>query len=158
MGQTRSFIASLAFVVLGAGFLLYNTKYPLDTWESPGAGVFPLITGIGLVITAAWQLGRDLLGRGKETAADTAGEDEDLSGTTGERKVIYMIAVFCLYLICLPWIGFYTSNTFFIAATSRLLGARDWAKPLILALGVNLFCYYLFETWLKLSFPRGFLI
>jgi hypothetical protein len=37
------------------------------------------------------------------------------------------------------------------------MGAKGWAKPIALSAGVNLFCYFLFVAWIKLSFPRGIL-
>jgi hypothetical protein len=57
----------------------------------------------------------------------------------------------------IKWIGFFVSNFFFVIVASRLIGARSWGAPVALSAGINLFCYALFDLWLKLSFPRGVL-
>jgi hypothetical protein len=68
-----------------------------------------------------------------------------------------MIAVFIVYLLMVKWAGFFISNFLFVIISSKLIGAKDWARPIALSVAVSLFCYFLFEVWLKLSFPRGVL-
>ncbi len=66
-----------------------------------------------------------------------------------------MIAAFVIYILTINWAGFFISNFFFVIIASRLIGARNWRGPVALSVGINLFCYVLFDMWLKLSFPRG---
>jgi chromosome condensin MukBEF ATPase and DNA-binding subunit MukB len=62
-----------------------------------------------------------------------------------------------IYLTMIRWVGFFVSTFLFVIVISRLFGGKGWAKPIALSMGVNVFCYFLFEVWLKLSFPAGFL-
>ncbi|MDI6727142.1 MAG: tripartite tricarboxylate transporter TctB family protein, partial [Smithellaceae bacterium] len=80
---------------------------------------------------------------------------EYLRSNPGEVRVLWMVAIFILYLIMIKGIGFFVSNFFFIIAASRLTVSGDWKRPLVLAVALSLFCYLLFEVWLKLSLPRG---
>jgi hypothetical protein len=57
----------------------------------------------------------------------------------------------------MQWIGFFVSTFLLVILSSRLMQAKDWGRPIALSAGVSLFCYFLFEVWLKLSFPRGIL-
>ncbi len=82
---------------------------------------------------------------------------EFLQRSTGETKPLVLVAVFIVYLLMVKWVGFFISNFLFVIVSSKLLGAKDWARPIVLSAGVSLFCYFLFEVWLKLSFPRGIL-
>jgi hypothetical protein len=96
----------------------------------------------------------------EETTSDERGVHsliESLREGKTETKPLFMIVVFILYLMMVKWVGFFVSNSLFVIITSRLMGAKDWGRPIALSAGVNIFCYFLFEVWLKLSFPRGFL-
>jgi hypothetical protein len=41
--------------------------------------------------------------------------------------------------------------------SSRLLGARDWLRPVVLALGVTVVAHVIFVAWLGVPFPTGLL-
>ncbi len=152
--------ASALVLLFGLAFLACNTGYPMDTWGNPGPGVFPLIAGGALVLLAAWQLAGDVrLILRKEPAERGHDERPAYEGrmTGGWRSPVLMMLLLVAYLLSVTWIGFFVSNFLFIVAASRLVGSRDWGRPVILSLGVDVFCYLLFEVWLKLSFPRGWL-
>jgi putative tricarboxylic transport membrane protein len=148
----KEVLSSLALVLFGAVFLLYDTKYPLDELANPGPGVFPLLVGAVLVILTLWQLVRSFRRTGQvRTGAET------LSRNGNEARVLLMVAVFIVYLLAVTWVGFFASNFLFVIVSSRLLGAKGWKGPVLLSLGIDIFCYLLFEVWLKVSFPRGIL-
>lgn len=158
----KELTSSLILLLFGVGYLLCNTQYPLDQWANPGPGVFPLMVGAVLAILASCQLIQSF--RKSKPAEETTSDErgihssiESLRERKTETKPLFMIAVFVLYLMMVKWVGFFVSNSLFVIITSRLMGAKDWGKPIALSAGVNIFCYFLFEVWLKLSFPRGFL-
>lgn len=162
MTHRKEIASNLVVVLFGAVFLAYTTRYPLDTWESPGPAVFPLILGAVLTVLAGGQLVRALwkfkvdTHRGKHReGGKPAGES--LLKNSGDGKAFRMIALFILYLLMMQWIGFFTSTLLFGVITSRLTETRDWVSPILLSVGITLFCYLLFEVWLKLPFPRGIL-
>ena len=156
----RKIASSLVLILFGVGFLLYNTKYSMDTWANPGPGVFPLIVGVILVILAALQLLQDIWkSKPNEIKEGNAESGSSIRGflrtNKGEVKPLLMIAVFIVYLLMVKWVGFFISNFLFVIISSKLMGARDWGRPIALSAGISFFCYFLFEVWLKLSFPRG---
>jgi hypothetical protein len=161
MVRSKEIASSLLFILLGVGYLAYNRSYSIDTWNNPGPGVFPLIVGGTFILLAAGQLMQTLR---------KPGEREDPKGTgfrvksaktilqeSGEIKPLILVGVFVIYLLIIKGVGFFISNFIFVVVSSRLMGARDWARSLALASGICLFCYLLFEMWLKLSLPRGLL-
>lgn len=159
---TRKEIASsLLLLLFGAGYLAYNTKYSVDTWNNPGPGVFPLIVGGVFMILASYQLIQTLRKPKKEDDQNSAGLNiktvKAFLQESAEAKPLILIMVFILYLLMVTWVGFFIPNFMFIMVSSRLMGAKDWGRPFALAVGICLFCYLLFEVWLKLSLPRGLL-
>jgi hypothetical protein len=161
MNARKEISSSLFLVVLGTGYLAYNTGYPMDTWSNPGPAVFPLIVGGVFLLLAFGHLiqgarkGKGEEGRGG--AGSQAGSFKAFLQQGGEAKAFILIVVFILYLFLIKGVGFYISNLLFVVGSSRLLGAKDWARPSALAVGIDLFCYLLFEVWLKVSLPKGLL-
>lgn len=162
MTPRKEIASSLVLILFSMIFLIYTTRYPLETWESPGPAVFPLLLGGILLILAAWQLIRALLapkipGQAGESGSKIKAFKKFLHDNKGEAKVLYLTAMLVLYILLMQWIGFFVSTFLLVILSSRLMEAKDWGRPIALSVGVNLFCYLLFEVWLKLSFPRGIL-
>ena len=161
MNVRKEISSSLFLLLLGIGYLAYNTQYSMETWSNPGPAVFPLIVG-GIFILLAFdhliqgvRKGKGEEGRGG--AGSRTGSVKAFLQESGEAKAFILIVVFILYLFLMKGVGFYISNLLFVVSSSRLLGARDWTRPLALAVGIDLFCYLLFEVWLKVSLPKGLL-
>jgi hypothetical protein len=160
MTRRKDIASSLVLILFSMIFLIYTARYPLETWDSPGPAVFPLLLGGVLLLLAAWQLIRALLapktpGRGRGLTIDLL--KACFRDGQGEAKVLYLTAMLILYLLMMQWIGFFTSTFVLVVLSSRLVEAKDWGRPIALSAGVSLGCYFLFELWLKLSFPRGIL-
>lgn len=158
----REIVSSLVLIIFGVVFLVYTTRYPLDDWESPGPAVFPLIVGGVLLLMASGQLIRALLapkapGDAGPTGPWIGAMKRFLRENQGEAKVVILTAALVLYVLMMQWIGFFVSTCLLVVFVSRLAENRGWVKPVALAAGVCLFCYLLFEVWIKLSFPRGVL-
>jgi putative tricarboxylic transport membrane protein len=160
MTPRKDIASSLVLIFFSLTFLIYTTRYPLDNWENPGPAVFPLLLGAVLLLLAAWQLIHAFL---SPKAPDREGVKESkvkalkafLHDNRGESKVLIMAALMVLYLLMMQWIGFFVSTFLLVILSSRLMEAKDWVRPIALSAGVCLFCYFLFEVWIKLSFPRG---
>ena len=162
MKPRKEIASSLVLILFGATFLLYTTRYPLDDWENPGPAVFPLILGGILLALASGQLIRALLGPKpprplRETRRGIDAMKKFLRENGGEAKVITLTVMLVLYILMMKWIGFFVSTLLLVTLSSRLVEAKGWGTPAALAAGVCLFCYLLFEVWIKLSFPRGIL-
>jgi putative tricarboxylic transport membrane protein len=137
--------------VLAASLVLFALTFGLR--DSPlvpiGPGFYPRIV-LGLTaLFAAALVAFDLLR--KKTAAPRG------SATYG--AVLLHFAVFGIYAVTLPWIGFRIGTFAYVAATNALLdaprSARGWLRVALLALGTVLATYYMFEHYLLVLLPRG---
>jgi putative tricarboxylic transport membrane protein len=158
----KEIASSLVLILFSMIFLVYTARYPLDNWESPGPAVFPLILGGVLLILSLSQLIRAWLapkipGNAGEAGSKTQALQKFLHENQGEAKVLFLTAMLILYILLLQWIGFFISTFMLVIFSSRLMEAKDWGRPIALSAGVCLFCYLLFEVWIKLNFPRGIL-
>jgi len=158
MNAHKEVITSIILALFGISYLIYNSVYPLGTLANPGPAVFPLVVGLLTVILIAWQLfqkGIQLKFKGEKAKREPIRFSEALKK---EQKPFLMVVILIIYLVAVSWIGFLTSTFLLVVISSKLMGARDWVRPVGLGFGVMLFCYFLFEVWLKLSLPTGFLI
>jgi putative tricarboxylic transport membrane protein len=162
MNPRKEIASSLVLILFSVIFLVYTTRYPLDDWESPGPAVFPLILGGVLLILSLWQMIRGWLapkipGNAGKTGSKIQAFQKFLHERQGEKKVLILTALLILYILLMQWIGFFVSTFLLVILTSRLMETKDWGRPILLSVGVCLFCYLLFEVWIKLNFPRGIL-
>ncbi len=158
----KEIVSSTVLTLFGLGFLGYALKYPLDTWACPGPGVFPVSVGGFLSLLSLWQLAQALRRRkrakeGEAPRKDPVSARAFFRENPGERTALVLIAGFVVYILMMRWAGFFVSTFLFAVFASRLSESRGWWGPILLSLGIDVFCYLLFIVWLKLNFPEGFL-
>ena len=139
-------------VVAAASLFLFSLT--LELKPSPlvpiGPGFYPRIV---LGITAflgALLLAYDLFGR---KPAARAGAQADYGA------VLLHFALFGVYVIVLPWLGFRIATFAYVAAANALMApprsARDWLRAVVLGFATALATYLVFEHYLSVLMPRG---
>lgn len=155
MNARREITGALILLLFGAGYLAYSTEYPLDTWNNPGPSAFPLLMGSLLILVASGHLIHSLRIRKRHEQGENA---QPAKKPLSVSRPLILAGYLTLYVLLIQWAGFFLSTAAFVMMSSRLMGAEGWPKPFVLGIGVDLFCYWVFEGWLKLSLPKGFLL
>ena len=75
----------------------------------------------------------------------------------GLKKFLLMSATFCLWIIVMPFLGYVIVTLFATYAFGKIMKLEGWWKPLAVSAGTALFIYLLFDYWLYIDLPRGFL-
>jgi hypothetical protein len=132
----RDLLSAGGLAVLAIAYLAAGHAYPLDSLATPGPGVFPLAAGTLLLGAAVAQ-------------AVAEGPATHL----GDRRVLALMAVLVGYPVASAAIGFLTASFVVVLLSSRLLGARGWLRPAVLALGIVLAAHALFVVWLGVPLP-----
>jgi hypothetical protein len=137
--------------VLAASLFLFTLTLGLK--DSPlvpiGPGFYPrIVLGLTAVLAAALVL-IDLLT--KQQAPPLAKADYG--------SVVLHFAVFGLYVLALPSLGFRVATLAYIAVTNALLdrprSAKGWLRVAALALIATAVVYLVFEHYLTVLLPRG---
>jgi putative tricarboxylic transport membrane protein len=156
-------LSNAVLLVIGGGYLWYDSRYSLDTLANPGPGIFPLVVGLLLVTLAAIQLARSgrrlLLTRPTAKPGSPAACPPEVSGQTHTERIPWlMVGILVLYLMVVSRIGFLTSTFVLVIICSKLMGTSGWKRPVLLAAGLIVACHFLFSVWLKVPLPTGLLI
>jgi len=138
-------------VVLAASLFLFWLTFELK--KNPlvpvGPGFYPrLVLGLAAGLSALLVV-LDLRRKGDQAPAEDG----------NRRAVALHFAVFALYVVALPWLGFRIATFVYVAITNALLdpprGLRGWARVAAIALGTVLVAYVAFERYLTVLLPRG---
>lgn len=139
--------------VLTASLVLFGLTLGLK--DSPlvpiGPGFYPRIVLGVTALLAAWLVAADLLAAKRPARAPAA--------RVHYGMVVLMFAVFGLYVIALPLLGFRVATVLYVAAANALLdpprGTRGWARVALVALFTGAATYVIFERHLTVLLPRG---
>ncbi|BBK40229.1 hypothetical protein STVA_02490 [Allostella vacuolata] len=149
-GKGRAYLATgAAGVALSAGYLATARHLPLGEMNQPGAGVFPAIVGI-LVLLASlavlwegWRMPRDA------TVEFPAGADA--------LRVLGLLGLIVAYVALLPWLGQVAGSFLFCLLLIRLLSDTGWVRAAVQAALIAAVAYFVFIRLLQVQMPRGIL-
>jgi len=142
-------------VVLAACAVLYWLTLGLK--DHPlvpiGPGFYPRIVIAVTAAFAALVVVVDLLRARSAAAARVA------AARPNYALVLASFAVFGVYVVALPYLGFRLATFLYVAGAAALLaqprGVAGWAKVLVLALVTTGVTYFVFERYLTVLLPRG---
>jgi hypothetical protein len=149
--MSRDTLAGLA--VLAASLVLFALT--LDLKQNPlvpiGPGFYPRIV---LGFTALLAALLVVLGFLQKKAGKAAAPQVARYGA-----VLLHFALFGVYVVALPWIGFRIATFAYVAAANAFMApprnARQWGRAVVLGLATAFATYYIFEHYLSVLLPRG---
>src|SRR6185436_4921593 len=71
------------------------------------------------------------------------------------RHVLSVLVPTAAYVALVPFLGIYVSSALLIAAFMKWLGHYSWPFTLLVAIGVPLVIFFLFEDWFLVALPKG---
>ena len=146
----RDLAGAAGLAALATAYLVANRRYSLDTLAAPGPGVFPLAVALLLLGLAVCQAAIAMRRPGRHPAPHPSPD-----GASAPWRAIALGAALVAYAAAAGQIGLLTASFALVLAGSRILGARDWLRPALLAAGVTAAAYVIFVLWLAVPLPRG---
>jgi putative tricarboxylic transport membrane protein len=138
-------------VILAASLALFALTLDLkpSALVPVGPGFYPrIVLGITALFAVLLVAG-DLLAQPKAARALPA----------NYAAVALHFAVFGAYVVAMPWLGFRIATLLYVAAANALMDrprrTLQWLRVALLAVGVALGTYYVFEHYLSVLLPRG---
>ena len=71
----------------------------------------------------------------------------------GINKALLIPTLF--YVIGIYFLGIYVSSILFVALFMVFLGKYHWLRSVLVALGVSIAFFLLFEVWFRVPLPKG---
>ena len=142
----KEFHFNCILMLLGAYILIESVRIGFGSLKEPEAGLFPFVGGVIILIADVFIL------------LEKKKRSEPVFRGTNEIKIFStMLCIFIVWVIGMPYLG-YVIVTFLAGfLISKVLKLEGWLRPLMLAGGIALFIYLLFDYWLYIDLPRGIL-
>lgn len=140
--------------VLGVLVLVDAVRIPTDIAERGPVGpkAVPVVVGVLLLVVAVL-LARDVLRGGKGEAE--GGEDVDLSAPSDWRTVLLLGAAFLANAALIGVAGFPVSGAVLFWGAAYALGSRNFVRDPLIAAGMSILTFVLFNNLLGVPLPGG---
>jgi putative tricarboxylic transport membrane protein len=148
-------------LAIGLVFEIMALNMPRGRLSYPGPGLFPMIIGIFLIVTALGCFLQEILSRKKRSAGPSASPlpNQDSAPPDGRnvKKTFQLMASLIGYTLVLNTLGFVISICAFLVIAIRIFGYRRWFPALAMAIVIAGISYVSFVLWLKVPLPLGIL-
>ncbi|MET0236341.1 MAG: tripartite tricarboxylate transporter TctB family protein [Kibdelosporangium sp.] len=144
---------SVVLAVLGVLVLVDAISLPaIPNHRGIGPDVVPIVVGAALLLVAAL-LARDVISGGRGEAE--GGEDIDLSAPGDWRTVMLLAAAFLANVVLIGLVGFPISGAVLFWGAAYALGSRNFVRDPLIAAGLSLVTYLVFNDLLGVALPGG---
>lgn len=124
-------------------------KLPLGSADRPGAGAYPLLVGVLLIV-----LSLSLLVQSVRRHEAWDGEEPFPRGADLERVVAVGLSLVLFVLVLKP-LGYALSSALLMAATLWLLGQRNWKTIVVVSTACAVLSHVVFASLLGIPLPAG---
>ncbi|WP_069173452.1 tripartite tricarboxylate transporter TctB family protein [Streptomyces griseus] len=143
-------------LLLALGVLVLTDTLTMDvdlTQRGPvGPRTVPAVVGAGLVLVALL-LAVDVLRGGRGEAE--GGEDIDLAEPADGRTVALLTGVFLAFAVLIGPLGFPIAGALLFWGSAYALGSRHHDRDPLIAAGLSLVTYFVFDNLLGVPLPGG---
>lgn len=145
-------LASLIGVGLGFLVAFFSLRLEIGKWNNPGPGFLPLVSGILLILICV------IYGVGATWKKNNIREESQSPWPRENRKsLIGVLSALFLYILLLPIIGYLIITFFLLIFLLRVIPPKKWVFTIIEAVIIVFASYLIFNKWLMIQFPKGFL-
>jgi len=142
----------ILFLIMAILICLGSIRFPYGNVHNPGPGFLPFWLGVVLGLLSIILLIRTTLQR-KETMLFRQVFTEKIRW----GKVLITLIALILYGVLMEDVGFLLLTFLFLACLIRFVDPQSWKRVIGWALVGSVGSYLIFEVWMKLRLPKGFL-
>lgn len=140
-------LSGLFLLAVSLAICAGSLRLNVGTLTGPGAGFFPLVTGMVLGVFSILILIQ---------AKKTSEEPVKFWAPEANKRGIYLTFLFILlYALLLEWVGFVATTTLFFLLVSRFVFGLRWSTSVFFALVTSFATYFVFTLLLDAPLPQG---
>ncbi len=138
-------------LLLGTWYTWYTwVNVPMGTQERPGAGVFPLIIGVAMIVVS-------LLTLLEAALTDKVSGEINLPKGARLRPVLLMSAALVVFVALYQSLGQYIASSLFMIAALSILGTRSLPRNIVYGTAIGVGISAFFMELLEVRLPDGLL-
>ncbi len=148
--RAKGILSSLLLVLVAFIFCFYSIKLGLGEASAPGPGFVPFLAGCLLIVLSVGSL----FEKGR------TGSQEDTSGLSqGKRRTMALgiLGLLFLYALAMGFLGFLIATFLVLTLLFKIPEKQSWGVSLVVSILTVVFTYVIFEYFLQVTFPVGFL-
>ncbi|GEA16017.1 hypothetical protein E308F_22610 [Moorella sp. E308F] len=140
---------AIFFVILSVSYTVFARQYSFGTFYAPRAGFMPTIVGTMATILAMINLfGTAAQYRRKQT------QEKEILLTRYQINKIFLYSIgLVIYVVLLKTVGFLTATFLATLYLIKVAGGKGWRLPIIVAIGVSVGFYSIFQYLLRVILP-----
>lgn len=139
-------VSGIFFLLFGLGIVGFSSIIEVGSFDNPGPGLFPLLSGI--VLTC---LSLILVIRSFELAEEAI---FNLS-KDGYARVFSLPGAMILYAILIDSLGFIIATSFLLFYFLKLVSNYSYKRSILYALLISVSTYVIFNIFLDVGLPSG---
>jgi putative tricarboxylic transport membrane protein len=143
-------ISSIAFMALGAYFIIGGRRLGFGNWGKPGSGFIAVLAGCLLFGLSGLWFAIALIEHGG------AGAGRRFFPESGSlRRVLLLTLGLIGFTLLLEPVGFVLSCFLLMVFLMQAIEPQRWRTTLLFATLATVLCVLIFQIWLKVEFPEG---
>jgi hypothetical protein len=146
--MTRTVDLMTAAVIFAVGVIVVTDSLRLGAgWggDGPKSGFFPFWLGTVLMLTAAALL----VQAWRRSARVPFVSRERL------RPVLIVLLPAVGLVVLTQWLGLYVASALYLGGYMRAVGGHRWSSVVLLAIGIPVVTFLVFERWFLVPMPKG---
>ncbi|MBP1723976.1 MAG: hypothetical protein H6Q44_1681 [Deltaproteobacteria bacterium] len=146
-------VYSLFWVFLSIGICVESIRLQIwDASSGPVAGFIPFLAGLLIGICGLLML---ISGWSRKTGKEK--REQFWPEGKATRRIGFVLAGLCAMAFFMPILGFLITSVLMTAFMLRIIEPQKWTAVILTSLSCCLLVYWLFNRFLEVSLPKGFL-
>ena len=146
-------VYNLFWVFLSIGICLLSIR--LQIWDSalgPVAGFIPFLAGVLIGMAGLLMFISGWSGKARKD-----GRERFWPEGKATKRIVFVLAGLCAMAYFMPILGFLITSILMTAFMLRIIEPQKWIAVILTSLSCCLLVYWLFNHFLEVRLPRGFL-
>ena len=139
------FLLSMSLVGLAEAYRMISDRDPYIVHGAVEPGIYVLVLSLVLVGVSIAHLAVHR----KEPSGLRLDTSPEL-----RNRVLLIVALFALYIVLIPFVGYTISTLVFLLLEFRVMGVRSWRYDVALTVGLTVAFYFIFVEYCQVVFSR----
>jgi hypothetical protein len=143
-------MSSLVWLFFAVYICVESLRLSLGSWRDPGPGFLPLGAGLCLGILSAVDYFQTGFRKREEVQGSWYSKEKS-------KPILLILLTLGGYSVFLDSLGYLVTTFFLLILLFRFVKPQPWTVVIGGSLLASVSSYVVFEIWLKIQLPRGFL-